>query len=129
MALMDLSRRRAANIVGTASDSSKGMLFKYDVSIPISQWSPFVATVGEDLREKGYLVLLGRNEYDAVVGMASPALYICCFGHMGDENLHLNILLRYVTNCFLHDPEHFNNHSLYSLSRNLPGQMMLRNIM
>lgn len=89
VALMELSRR-----------SGGGKLFKYDVSLPIAIMSEFVNNV-----QKSVLIQTSKlNDKNArknlitakIVEDALSSLQFYTFGHAGDQNLHLNILLREI---------------------------------
>ena len=61
-----------------------GGVYKYDLSIPISELYQLV----EDTRERMTLAgLIGDSEDHPVVGVVG-------YGHMGDSNLHLNVATR-----------------------------------
>jgi FAD/FMN-containing dehydrogenase len=59
--------------------SKEGKAYKYDISIPLASFKEVVDTTREQLRKKG---LLHENAVKHVVG----------YGHVGDGNLHLNIV-------------------------------------
>ena len=61
-----------------------GGVYKYDLSIPISQLYQLVEDTREHLTSAG---LTGDDESFPVVGVVG-------YGHMGDSNLHLNIATR-----------------------------------
>ncbi len=65
----------------------KGGVYKYDVSIPLTQLYRIVEDTREMLDAKG---LLGDDD-------SKPASGVVGFGHMGDTNLHLNISVRQYT--------------------------------
>ena len=78
--LMEMSR--------TPSSSVK-KLYKYDVSLPsVHQILNFAEGVRQSLVDAGYSV-----EEQSSGGQAAFRLY--GFGHLGDGNLHLNILMKY----------------------------------
>lgn len=65
----------------------KGGVYKYDVSIPLTQLYQIV----EDTRQMlGSKSLIGDDDSKPVSGVVG-------FGHMGDTNLHLNISVRHYT--------------------------------
>lgn len=61
-----------------------GGVYKYDVSIPISELYDLVNETREKISEAG---LLGDTDEHPVVGVVG-------YGHMGDSNLHLNVAVR-----------------------------------
>lgn len=72
-----------------------GKVIKHDVALPISQLAGFVA------------------EADAAIARTHPELQIINFGHIGDGNLHYNVL---VTSPFPSDDEAF-HHLAEALNR------------
>ncbi|RMZ83996.1 hypothetical protein DV737_g1389, partial [Chaetothyriales sp. CBS 132003] len=62
-----------------------GATYKYDVSIPISELYQIVDDCQARMEEKG---LFGPDD------KSKPVIAIVGFGHMGDGNLHLNIVVR-----------------------------------
>ncbi|KAJ7597195.1 FAD-binding domain-containing protein [Mycena floridula] len=63
----------------TEAVSKEGRAYKYDISVPLSTFKDVVDTTREHLRSKG---LLGDHAVKHVLG----------YGHVGDGNLHLNIV-------------------------------------
>ncbi|KAJ7169691.1 FAD-binding domain-containing protein [Mycena filopes] len=63
----------------TEAVSKEGKAYKYDISIPLASFEHVVDTTREHLRSKG---LLGEHAVKHVLG----------YGHVGDGNLHLNIV-------------------------------------
>ncbi|KAF9068060.1 FAD-binding domain-containing protein [Rhodocollybia butyracea] len=65
----------------TEAVSKEGKAYKYDISIPLSKFKECVDATREQLRSKG---LLGDGDgmVKAVIG----------YGHVGDGNLHLNVI-------------------------------------
>lgn len=61
-----------------------GGVYKYDLSIPISELYQLVEGTREKMASAG---LMGNEEKQPVVGVVG-------YGHMGDSNLHLNIATR-----------------------------------
>ncbi|OAA67377.1 D-lactate dehydrogenase 2 [Cordyceps fumosorosea ARSEF 2679] len=61
-----------------------GGVYKYDVSIPLADMYSIVPDVNTRLAEAG---LLGDSEEHPVLGCVG-------YGHMGDSNLHLNVVVR-----------------------------------
>ncbi len=60
----------------------RGALLKYDVSLPVAQWHELEAEVraaAATLAQTAGEERLGRFE-------------VYCFGHCGDQNLHLNVI-------------------------------------
>jgi hypothetical protein len=82
---MDLSKQKGF------TDDPSGNLFKYDLSLPVREWECFLNEVALATAELGFLL---ENRPASEIGVARPRLKFCCFGHMGDDNLHLNIILR-----------------------------------
>jgi len=68
----------------TEAVSKEGKAFKYDISVPLSSFKEVVDTTRERLRSKG---LLGDKAVKHVIG----------YGHVGDGNLHLNIIAHAYT--------------------------------
>ncbi|KAI0704906.1 hypothetical protein BC835DRAFT_1261778 [Cytidiella melzeri] len=63
----------------TEAVSKEGKAYKYDISIPLGSFQEVVDTTREHLRSKGLM----RD--DAVK-------YVVGYGHVGDGNLHLNVI-------------------------------------
>ena len=61
-----------------------GGVYKYDLSIPISELYSLVEETREKIQEAG---LMGDDD-------KYPVLDVVGYGHMGDSNLHLNIAVR-----------------------------------
>jgi FAD/FMN-containing dehydrogenase len=61
-----------------------GAVYKYDLSIPLSELYSLVDDTREHLKSKG---LIGDTD-------AHPVVEVVGYGHMGDSNLHLNIPTR-----------------------------------
>lgn len=61
-----------------------GGVYKYDLSIPISELYSLVEDTREKITKAG---LIGDGDKDPVVGVVG-------YGHMGDSNLHLNVATR-----------------------------------
>ncbi|KAK8144653.1 hypothetical protein G3M48_005503 [Beauveria asiatica] len=61
-----------------------GGVYKYDVSIPLGDMYSIVPDVNERLAEAG---LVGDSDEYPVLGCVG-------YGHMGDSNLHLNVVVR-----------------------------------
>ncbi|KAL8897748.1 MAG: hypothetical protein Q9207_007052 [Kuettlingeria erythrocarpa] len=61
-----------------------GGVYKYDVSIPLSQLYGLVEDTRDRINSAG---LLGQAEHQPVVAVVG-------YGHMGDSNLHLNVATR-----------------------------------
>ena len=64
-------------------------LYKYDVSIPLRDTSAVVSMVRKQMGKE--MVVAGSRI------PRGTRLEYCCFGHAGDQNLHLNVLLHYPT--------------------------------
>lgn len=92
----------------SAPAALRGRLFKYDVSLRVSQMSDFVLSLRAALTQRGHRVYLPhpqRQQGQVLQGSGNASnsvedeaevgsLDLCCFGHIGDGNLHLNVLLR-----------------------------------
>lgn len=76
--------------------SRGGKLFKYDISMKPSEMSGFVEAVRRGLAAAGRRVLTGVTEgaADKLTSVEDTGLEICTFGHVGDGNMHLNVLVR-----------------------------------
>ena len=79
-------------------------LFKYDVSISLSETDKVVLMIKKYMEKEIEVIMSGRtskkkNEdgVQKLVPFGRISLEFCCFGHAGDSNLHLNILLKYPT--------------------------------
>ncbi|KAF8078463.1 FAD-binding domain-containing protein [Lyophyllum atratum] len=68
----------------TEAVSKEGKPYKYDISIPLSTFQDVIDGTREHLRSKG---LLGDHAVKHVVG----------YGHVGDGNLHLNVVAESYT--------------------------------
>jgi len=66
------------------------------VSIPLEKWGDFIEKVRIAIEDAEYSVAVSASSVATCEVGPLPKLVISCFGHMGDENLHLNILLRYL---------------------------------
>jgi FAD/FMN-containing dehydrogenase len=89
--LMDMSRQHEPECAAK--------LFKYDVSLPQASQMPLVMQIVSD-----QLISEGHEVVDSASGYQDDSLVsfkICGFGHVGDGNLHLNILMRYIYFMFL----------------------------
>ena len=73
-----------------------GRLFKYDVSVPLQAVPAFIDEVRSKIIGAGIEVCGWAAEAPSVVSSSFDGfeIDICCFGHAGDQNLHLNCLLR-----------------------------------
>ncbi|KAI0274816.1 FAD-binding domain-containing protein [Gloeopeniophorella convolvens] len=63
----------------TEAVSKEGKAYKYDISVPLASFKEVVDTTREHLRSKG---VLHENAVKHVIG----------YGHVGDGNLHLNVV-------------------------------------
>jgi FAD/FMN-containing dehydrogenase len=61
-----------------------GGVYKYDLSIPISELYSLVEEIREKIKEAG---LMGDD-------VKHPVVDVVGYGHMGDSNLHLNVAVR-----------------------------------
>ncbi|KAJ3737063.1 FAD linked oxidase [Lentinula guzmanii] len=68
----------------TEAVSKEGKAYKYDISVPLSTFKECVDLTRERLRSKG---LLNEAQVKAVIG----------YGHVGDGNLHLNVIAKAYT--------------------------------
>lgn len=116
VSLAQLSRPGASMATATVEDISSslmlvnlGKLFKYDISLSLDDMAEVVQGTVDGLRRCGYNVLCqsmlpGVAEYAEVISVSNPTavdmvespvtLQVHNFGHMGDNNLHLNVLMR-----------------------------------
>lgn len=85
-ALLELSRQTSPHISPRGLEQP-GRLYKYDVSIRVSQWNEFVDDIKTLVRSASFW---GVSSFHRDF----PILSFYCFGHMGDENLHLNLILK-----------------------------------
>ena len=89
LCLMQLSRSSSktdADVVAVAVavvDTQCIKLYKYDVSLSLRDTEAMVLLVKKEMSE-----VTQHTEYPLGLN-----LEYCCFGHAGDENLHLNILM------------------------------------
>ena len=97
VALLQMSRALSID----NSSIYPGKLFKYDLSVPLRSWLGFLQEIRENIWSKGYLVassLIEKNDISMTMSPTKPSgeinLEFCCFGHILDENLHLNVLVR-----------------------------------
>jgi len=78
----------------TLSRNLYGKLFKYDVSLSLTQHNSFISNISKELINKGYCI--GSSESSVKKSDSSSngkrTLEIYNFGHAGDQNLHLNIM-------------------------------------
>jgi FAD/FMN-containing dehydrogenase len=103
--LMDLSRRDPQS----AHSAERGKLFKYDVSVTPTQMTELVADVKLRLNQMQLRVLQGNGTpcsrvyyyfclivfADPSLGAPAEAVQFYNFGHIGDGNLHMNLLMRH----------------------------------
>lgn len=89
-----------------SSNPSSKKLYKYDVSISLQQTEDFLSELKRKLSTyEGIRVLTTTSTSTATTttatstlvsetssGVGLTDLLFCCFGHAGDENLHLNII-------------------------------------
>lgn len=66
------------------SCAAEGGKYKYDVSVPLTSFYPLVEEVSEFLVSKGL--------YDPTDPGKGAIRHVIGFGHMGDGNVHLNVL-------------------------------------
>lgn len=59
----------------------RGKLFKYDVSLDMSEWNDFIIDIEDRLEARG---MMNHKDYK---------LLFCTFGHAAEQDVHLNILL------------------------------------
>ncbi len=79
-AVLAQSQREAAELLAlrehiSAAQKPHGIAIKHDISLPLSQIGAFL------------------DESEQYLAKQYPAARICAFGHLGDGNLHYNILL------------------------------------
>jgi FAD/FMN-containing dehydrogenase len=114
VALMELSRshgtaerisnHRNNNIANNISyPLYSGKLYKFDISLPGKFWETSVTNIRNKLRESYTLSEIGDNQHDthdSSEGLEEEVtcteLSVCTFGHVGDGNMHLNILARFA---------------------------------
>lgn len=70
--------------------SFPGKLLKYDVSLSLLSTNNLVEQLRQRLLHQGYFV---DQYYPLSKEYQQVWIQICCFGHAGDENLHLNLLV------------------------------------
>ena len=70
-----------------AKRSKSSVLFKYDISVPVTDVNDTVMRIKQNLALRGYLTS-NTNVGQSLGG----TIDVFCFGHMGDENLHLNVM-------------------------------------
>ncbi|KAJ2928931.1 hypothetical protein H1R20_g8295, partial [Candolleomyces eurysporus] len=90
----------------TEAVSKEGKAYKYDISIPLSTFQDVVDQTREHLRGKG---LLHDKAVKAVLG----------YGHVGDGNLHLNI----VADAFLPEIQDALEPYIYEVVQSLRGSI------
>lgn len=74
-----------------------GKLFKYDISLRPAEMSEFIGTIRKELKAKRFHVLdRGSRVNDKAGADVDGMLELCTFGHVGDGNMHLNILARRI---------------------------------
>ena len=80
--------------------NKQGRLFKYDISVPLEEWNTFIRAIHLAVEKAGFTIALSADskQTEESYHLTKCSLIFSCFGHMGDENLHLNILLRYAPN-------------------------------
>ena len=78
-------------------------LFKYDVSISLKDTDMVVLKIKKYMEKEIEIIMSGRilkteneGEERKIHPLGRIILEYCCFGHAGDSNLHLNILLKYA---------------------------------
>ena len=82
----------------TESEAKECKSVKHDVSVPIPSIPEFLHAAGQALAH------------------AAPGVVINCFGHLGDGNLHYNVLIAD------HDPEHI-NHVVHDVVMRMGGSI------
>jgi hypothetical protein len=102
--LMEMCR---SNLDLTSSEPrhnrSTKKLYKYDVSVSLQQTEDFLCELKQQLSTHEGVRVLATTADDAssnrVLGSSTDSgatdLLFCCFGHAGDENLHLNIIANF----------------------------------
>jgi FAD/FMN-containing dehydrogenase len=75
----------------TESISHMGAAYKYDLSIPLAQLYSLVEDTRVRLRDAK---LLAPESSDASSSEEYPVVEVVGYGHMGDSNLHLNVVCR-----------------------------------
>lgn len=117
---MHLSRKPNSFNSNASTDKAQtqvtGRLYKYDVSLSVAEWPllvqdlkrncslfgyPFfnissvapLSTSPRKLNDSALLTKLQKSENLIQKYKDAARIEVCCFGHVGDQNLHLNILL------------------------------------
>jgi D-lactate dehydrogenase (cytochrome) len=75
-----------------------GKLFKYDISLPLRDWYIVSESVMNGMISEGYTVLNGSSNCinNSNNNNNKHILKFYSFGHAGDGNLHLNILIENI---------------------------------
>ena len=99
VSLMQLSRTRPPPSADKSSNSMMAQqLFKYDVSLKLSEMDTLTSQVKRQMQREGYYIAEHANDLLAAASLSSDdsrrrgSLLFCCFGHAGDKNLHLNVV-------------------------------------
>ena len=77
------------------SRSDKGKLYKYDVSLRIGDMDDLVCEIKHEISLNS---VLNSFKYRSAFGIDDTRYEIFNFGHIGDGNLHLNVLVRPLPN-------------------------------
>lgn len=86
---MDLSR--------VSDEYSVKKLYKYDISFDkVSKMDEIVQRVNDQLSKEGYTTNLNLTTTSSSYQIDGPLFVLCGFGHVGDGNIHLNVLMRYL---------------------------------
>ena len=96
---MDLSRKSVQvsaheRYTDTEVQVVHGRLIKYDISILASCWENFLRAVKQKLSQTFQIEGCGHVENshgDMQKISTQPIIHFYVFGHLGDENMHLNM--------------------------------------
>jgi hypothetical protein len=81
------------------ADMIFGQLMKYDVSLALQDTSDLIRELQIQLRDHGYHFLHTPSSHHTIIRdhfKCVVKLGLYCFGHLGDQNLHLNIMATYL---------------------------------
>ena len=70
---------------------TNGKLYKYDISLKINNINIFIQNIINKLLLLNYNIK-NYNKKPLINRFIGYDFQICCFGHLGDQNLHLNML-------------------------------------
>jgi FAD/FMN-containing dehydrogenase len=87
------SLMQASRSISHQGLGSRGKLFKYDISIKLDLVVDFIDMIKNRISSAGYRVRGLEHNQTKPVLLESFEFVLCSFGHAGDQNIHLNILL------------------------------------